>query len=608
MNASILLAVALAAALPVRKNEKPLPAGKSAADHVTGADINGFLDHTAGWVNAKSHGAKGDMTWGGSGWVGGTDDTAALQAAIDASRGKKLYIPPGAYRISAPLNLSDAAGGYLIEGAGRMYDNNIGVSGGSILVNVNVARGTAISIVDTTNAGATIRNLSVLGNVQSGHGIYAQRASSLVLEDVWVANHGYHGIYLQEGWGGKVHRVASIANQQHGLYIRQQGNLVVVRESAFNNNDLSRSNYANVAIQGVGALTGTRNLGVTIQGCDLEGQGAYGLFVQATDGISILGNYFEGAGSTLLYMDNTVTGFEVAGNYFQDGDVLLSSPKNGAVRHNFIQAYSADSEFRVDLADGDNVTVSGTGKREENGHTVSIVANERREQFGTAAPVGGTWARKDIAWNTTPTTGTPLGWVNIAAGTPGTWVPFGAVNNQATSVAARPAGADATEVLVVMKADGTAVLDVSTTGTPAVALANGALLELYSDNLVTRKVSMSSDTGQITTVGAFTSGRVSPTFGATVSFDAIRGNAFYVNATTGDAFTIAAPANPTAGQRIAVQIRNTSGGALGAVTWDPVFKMAAWTSPATGYARSVDFLYDGANWIEVGRTPADVPY
>lgn len=604
----LLLGSASAAPLPSRKNPTPCKPGVAAANCISGDDVNGILDHVSGWVNAKNYGAKGDMTWTVSGWTGGTDDTAALQAAIDASRGKKLVIPSGAYRITAPLNLSNTAGGYLIEGAGRMYDNNVGVSGGTVIVNTNAARGDAVSITGTTNSGVTLRNITVLGNPASGHGIYARFAAALVLEDIWVSGHGYHGVYLQEEWGAKLNRVAAIANQQHGLYIRQQGNLVIVRDSAFNNNDLLRSGYANIAIQGVGVLDGARNLGVTIQGCDIEGESSYGLFVQATDGISILGNYFEGAGSTLLYMDNTVTAFDVAGNYFQDGLALLSAPKNGSVRNNFVQAYSADAEFRVELLDGDGVTVSGTSKREGNGHTATILTEERKEQFGTAPPAGGTWSRRDVVWNTLPTTGTPLGWVCISAGTPGTWVPFGAVNNQATSLAARPSGADTTEVLYVAKADGTAVLDVSTSGTPAMVLANGARFELFSDNLVTRKVLMLSETGQILTEGSLVTGRVSPVFGATVVFDARRGNSFVVAANTGDAFTIAAPTDPSAGQRIAVLIRNASGGALGAVTWDPVFKMAAWTQPADGQSRTIDFLYDGANWVEVGRTPSDVPY
>jgi hypothetical protein len=98
--AALLLVVgtASAAPLPGRKNEKALGPGKNPADYVTGRDINGILDHTAGAVNVKSHGATGDGT---------TDDTAAIQAAIDAAKlstSRSVSIPAGFYRVCS-INL-----------------------------------------------------------------------------------------------------------------------------------------------------------------------------------------------------------------------------------------------------------------------------------------------------------------------------------------------------------------------------------------------------------------------------------------------------------------------------------------------------------------------
>ena len=50
--------------------------------------------------NVKDFGARGD---------GITDDTAAIQAAIDASLpGGKVYFPAGVYRMSAPLRVGDS--------------------------------------------------------------------------------------------------------------------------------------------------------------------------------------------------------------------------------------------------------------------------------------------------------------------------------------------------------------------------------------------------------------------------------------------------------------------------------------------------------------------
>jgi hypothetical protein len=38
-----------------------------------------------------------------------------------------------------------------------------------------------------------------------------------------------------------------------------------------------------------------------------------------------------------------------------------------------------------------------------------------------------------------------------------------------------------------------------------------------------------------------------------------------------------------------------------------VFKNSAWTSPATGYSRSIQFTYDGTNWVQDFQSTVDVP-
>jgi hypothetical protein len=96
-------------------------------------------------------------------------------------------------------------------------------------------------------------------------------------------------------------------------------------------------------------------------------------------------------------------------------------------------------------------------------------------------------------------------------------------------------------------------------------------------------------------------------YAASMTPDAALGIFQRITVPDGTAFTINAPTNPVPGQPLTLTIRNTSGGALGVVTWDPVFKLAAWTQPATANSRSVSFVYDGTNWVEYGRTPADVP-
>jgi hypothetical protein len=101
--------------------------------------------------------------------------------------------------------------------------------------------------------------------------------------------------------------------------------------------------------------------------------------------------------------------------------------------------------------------------------------------------------------------------------------------------------------------------------------------------------------------------RVALTYATPIAVDASLGDSYSMSATNGTAFTMSAPTNGTTGQRITILIRNTSGGALGAVTWDAAYKLGTWTQPANGFYRAITFEYNGSNWYELSRTPIDAP-
>jgi hypothetical protein len=117
--------------------------------------------------------------------------------------------------------------------------------------------------------------------------------------------------------------------------------------------------------------------------------------------------------------------------------------------------------------------------------------------------------------------------------------------------------------------------------------------------------------GQMLVRRSLTTTRVTPPYGTKVPIHADSGNEFTVTATDGAGFMISSPSYTTssmgAGQRITVRVKNASGGALGRITWGSGYKMAEWTNPASGHSRSIDFQDDGTHWVEVSRTPSDVP-
>jgi hypothetical protein len=71
-------------------------------------------------------------------------------------------------------------------------------------------------------------------------------------------------------------------------------------------------------------------------------------------------------------------------------------------------------------------------------------------------------------------------------------------------------------------------------------------------------------------------------------------------------FTVGAPSSAVTGLSLTIDVMNASGGAL-TVTWNAVFKMETWTSPATGYRRTIRFYYNGTNWVQAGAVSGDVP-
>jgi hypothetical protein len=97
---------------------------------------------------------------------------------------------------------------------------------------------------------------------------------------------------------------------------------------------------------------------------------------------------------------------------------------------------------------------------------------------------------------------------------------------------------------------------------------------------------------------------------ATVAIDASAGNEFVLPLTTNVAFILGNPTNtPPSGfdQIIQITIKNTSGGAHGAGTFDTLYKTSA-NVPAIADTknRTLAFRWDGTNWVEIWRTAADV--
>lgn len=118
------------------------------------------------------------------------------------------------------------------------------------------------------------------------------------------------------------------------------------------------------------------------------------------------------------------------------------------------------------------------------------------------------------------------------------------------------------------------------------------------------------------------SGIIPLTYGTTVTIlgqyaMGTGGTTFSIDVTNGTGWTlsfahpgIGAGGFMTRGQQITVMVRNVSGGAMGAITLaGAYFKLSggAFPVPANGNSRSVTMVWNGSAFVEVSRTPADVP-
>lgn len=102
---------------------------------------------------------------------------------------------------------------------------------------------------------------------------------------------------------------------------------------------------------------------------------------------------------------------------------------------------------------------------------------------------------------------------------------------------------------------------------------------------------------------------LAPTYSTSITLNRAGAQRHIITATNSTNFTINAPTGTvSAGSPLWVVIRNDSGGALGTITWDSVFKKAAFTNPADNTQRSILFYWNGTNWVEDVKTPADVTY
>mgnify|MGYP003633805158 FL=1 len=150
---------------------------------------------TGAQVNVKDFGAKGD---------GVTDDTVAIQAAIDSldtgedyTTGGIVYFPVGRYKILRPIEIT---GGNPLpppdgENLASITLQGEGIHNTIIDVGDGYTGDYAVHVIDSTYS--SFKDLQILGNNRTSYGLYVEAGSEIFIERVFCQNYFVSCFYFK---------------------------------------------------------------------------------------------------------------------------------------------------------------------------------------------------------------------------------------------------------------------------------------------------------------------------------------------------------------------------------------------------------------------------
>ncbi|MDR9793616.1 glycosyl hydrolase family 28-related protein [Aeribacillus pallidus] len=426
------------------------------------ADKIGILNKkTDGIFNVKEFGVKGDGT---------TDDTTAIQAAIDSvPPNGVIFFPRGTYKITSALKLKNRR----LIGSGVSSTFIIQYTDSEAVIKVN---GQATYVSDITLKHNVIPSSQTVPN---GVGIQCEQVSDLsVIERVHIEN-VTSGIYSKEPWqsgttdnyiySSSIRDIRISRFTHSGIYISYMnaGNTGIVLENIYIINwdtypttkfqakyGIFVKSFDELIANQINIEHGKYEYGIYIDYCGVtqwnsihfEGyeqvgsynsmfniQGAETKQVQINS-CSIVYCTFDTVPSAICKFDYSpnikINGLHIKGNSrINNASVRLFYADPNVTQNALLEVEGfSDAEGLVNTADYyGSITFQFPILYRKNRNQNMIELGGRRIINGSAPPTTGTWSIGDIVYSTNPSATGYIGWVCTVTGTPGTWKSFGAL-------------------------------------------------------------------------------------------------------------------------------------------------------------------------------------
>lgn len=371
-------------------------------------------------INVRDFGAIGDAVH---------DDTAAFQAAIENFQTNKtpIYVPNGEYKITASLHLDTTKARRL-----QMFGENIYAT---------ILRSEANTLFDfempddTTTQESYIRNMTLFNVNAEGVCLKFKRAQKWVLENI-IFRRFTSSITADHAWTFTVRNCVfgqNDAASPSNVRLLEQANSWLFDSCDFALPIDNTKTAYNVVILYSGAT-------IKFLKCNFEGQ--RGILINPVNAIrynvDVDACYFEWMNGDCITCEGSSTAhtesFSVKNCYLNNNEgatgqiaIKLSYVKglcvigNTAVRYNDALIYSGQGNIS-----GATIIAANVIDRSKMSllKGISLYAYEN----GATAPTVGNHTVAEVVYNISPASGSPVGWVCIATGNPGTWKEFGTIS------------------------------------------------------------------------------------------------------------------------------------------------------------------------------------